>query len=101
MHDGSVVTEGITNNMGYNDIKNDDEEGGGKEEDGNVCSICLGELGQEVCASTKRCQHTFHQTCLNAWIKQSLSCPICREDILTIDRLRDYMATNRRLLKRD
>ena len=71
-----------------------------EEDERNTCSICLVELGQGSC-TTKRCHHSFHQTCIKSWIERSLSCPICRDDILTHDRLRDYMASNRILLTKD
>ncbi|KAL4384199.1 hypothetical protein GQ457_15G027960 [Hibiscus cannabinus] len=42
------------------------------------CTICLEELevGSEV--SRMPCCHRFHGECIEKWLKQSHSCPICR-----------------------
>ncbi|GMJ00795.1 BCA2 zinc finger ATL 6 [Hibiscus trionum] len=42
------------------------------------CTICLEELevGSEV--SRMPCRHRFHAHCIETWLKQRHSCPICR-----------------------
>ena len=74
----------------------------GEEEEGvNTCSICLVELeNNTTICSIKKCNHTFHLTCVRSWLNRNLTCPICREDIITPSRLRDYMASNHKLLGR-
>ena len=63
-----------------------------------VCSICLQELDSDAC-EIRNCRHGFHATCIKSWISRSLSCPVCRENMITTDRLRDYMSSNQQLLK--
>lgn len=52
-------------------VKNDDEE----------CSICCEKYkhNDQVCVS--HCKHSFHYTCLNNWVEQNSSCPLCRKNI--------------------
>lgn len=46
------------------------------------CSICMVSL---VNARRRRlrlpCAHTFHSLCIEKWLAQSLTCPLCRQDI--------------------
>jgi hypothetical protein len=63
-----------------------------------VCSICLQELDSDAC-EIRNCRHGFHTECIKSWIYRSLSCPVCRENMITTDRLRDYMSSNQQLLK--
>ena len=45
----------------------------------NDCRICY-ELLSENNKITTRCNHTFHQSCLDRWNKTC--CPICRQEYL-------------------
>ena len=47
-----------------------------RAQDGSVCLNSLGN-GEEV--SKTRCGHYFHTACVNRWIAQRRSCPMCRE----------------------
>lgn len=29
--------------------------------------------------STGKCGHSFHHECINAWLKKSHTCPVCRQ----------------------
>lgn len=49
------------------------------EDDGrHSCSICIEEYeaGEEI--STLPCLHMFHRDCINRWLRQCNSCPICK-----------------------
>ena len=46
------------------------------------CSICL-ENGSNKFLQLN-CDHLFHEKCIKSWIEQHNSCPICREDVITI-----------------
>ena len=52
-----------------------------KESD-TECCICL-ENGSNKFLKLD-CEHLFHDMCIKRWIEEHNSCPICREDIITI-----------------
>ncbi|PWZ17486.1 RING-H2 finger protein ATL68 [Zea mays] len=44
-----------------------------------ACSICLCEYKEgEMLRVMPECRHRFHLTCLDAWLRRSASCPVCR-----------------------
>ncbi|XP_062180384.1 RING-H2 finger protein ATL67-like [Phragmites australis] len=44
-----------------------------------ACSICLSEYREgEMLRAMPECRHRFHLTCLDAWLRRSASCPVCR-----------------------
>lgn len=53
------------------------------------CSICMDdvEVGAEV--TTLPCSHWFHFTCVEAWLKEHDTCPVCRRGIMAKDGPRD------------
>jgi hypothetical protein len=50
------------------------------------CSICLDACTQES-SRTLECQHEFHKACIDAWIRKSNHCPLCKRsvDVSTMD----------------
>ncbi|KAI6707577.1 hypothetical protein NL676_010539 [Syzygium grande] len=43
------------------------------------CSICLGEYREkEVLRIMPICGHTFHLSCIDAWLRKRSTCPVCR-----------------------
>lgn len=49
------------------------------EDQENDCSICYESLDNSACKIG--CNHVFHKHCLREWIKNSKTCPICRNNI--------------------
>ncbi|XP_062208580.1 RING-H2 finger protein ATL67-like [Phragmites australis] len=44
-----------------------------------MCSICLSEYRDgEMLRVMPECRHRFHVACLDAWLRRSASCPVCR-----------------------
>ena len=44
------------------------------------CPICYEEITTETSKIT-RCKHAFHKTCLERWMEENPTCPLCRADI--------------------
>ncbi|XP_039000271.1 NEP1-interacting protein-like 1 isoform X2 [Hibiscus syriacus] len=45
------------------------------------CSICLEEFLQwEIVHRLPQCNHMFHVSCLQKWVKSHKSCPLCRRN---------------------
>jgi len=47
----------------------------------NTCCICLEEykMNEKICILN--CSHEFHKKCLESWLYQSNTCPLCVEEI--------------------
>ena len=41
------------------------------------CTICLLQYTEETKKATE-CQHIFHQECIDRWLQENNSCPLCR-----------------------
>lgn len=50
-----------------------------QSEDSNYCVICLESFSHgETCRVFPVCSHIFHSGCIDAWLKDHLTCPVCR-----------------------
>ncbi|XAR51219.1 hypothetical protein NMG60_11005781 [Bertholletia excelsa] len=48
----------------------------------NECAVCLDCLADgEYCRSLPACGHVFHASCVDKWLTEAASCPICRTRI--------------------
>ena len=45
------------------------------------CSICLCEYEEEEKVTWLPCSHSFHASCISSWLKNSLICPICKDNV--------------------
>ncbi|XVF78423.1 hypothetical protein PTKIN_Ptkin14bG0131400 [Pterospermum kingtungense] len=47
------------------------------------CVICLDDLeDDELCRVFPVCKHVFHFSCIDNWLKNHITCPICRNSIV-------------------
>lgn len=47
----------------------------------DTCAICLGEYSCGMMVTGLPCSHDFHRGCIERWLNQNNSCPICRSPI--------------------
>lgn len=52
-----------------------------KRDNNNNCVVCLYEfkIGERI--STLPCLHIFHCDCINNWLKNELTCPVCKFEV--------------------
>jgi hypothetical protein len=53
---------------------------------GFACSICLAEVRAEECTRKLPCGHVFHLECIDTWLQQCATCPLCRHQSVTVKR---------------
>ncbi|CAH8528624.1 unnamed protein product [Dicrocoelium dendriticum] len=46
-----------------------------------TCSICFEDYKLSETVTQLPCQHIYHTSCVNTWLKQHATCPICRKDL--------------------
>lgn len=53
------------------------------EHAGDPCAVCMEPMGYGARVQTLECgsQHRFHHECALQWLKESATCPLCREDV--------------------
>jgi len=53
------------------------------------CSVCMCEYKQGEELRLLDCGHSFHQECIDTWLKKKAACPLCREWVFE-DRRRNH-----------
>ncbi|KAI1891226.1 hypothetical protein AGOR_G00141600 [Albula goreensis] len=51
---------------------------------GRTCSVCINEYAQGNKLRRLPCAHEFHIHCIDRWLSQNNTCPICRQPILSV-----------------
>jgi hypothetical protein len=53
---------------------------GRDENDRDMCSICFDKfIDSDMCRELK-CKHLYHQNCIDKWLDEHITCPVCREE---------------------
>ncbi|XP_074969216.1 E3 ubiquitin-protein ligase RNF43 [Phalacrocorax aristotelis] len=66
-----------------------------------VCAICLEEFSEGQELRIISCSHEFHRECVDPWLQQHHTCPLCMFNILARDSMDQATATGSRLAPRD
>merc|ERR1719265_386198 len=45
------------------------------------CAVCLSDFAQESMLRRLPCNHSFHASCVDQWLKQNKVCPLCIQDV--------------------
>jgi hypothetical protein len=58
----------------YTDFEDRDEN------DRDTCSVCFEKfIDSDMCRELK-CNHLYHQNCIDKWLGEHITCPVCREE---------------------
>ncbi|KAL3783370.1 hypothetical protein HJC23_013415 [Cyclotella cryptica] len=67
------------------DQKEEDLSSSTTKTTGNVdygtCGICLEDYQKGEQKKTLACPHSFHKECIDRWLKQVASCPVCKKEV--------------------
>ncbi|XP_010221697.1 PREDICTED: E3 ubiquitin-protein ligase RNF43 [Tinamus guttatus] len=66
-----------------------------------VCAICLEEFSEGQELRIISCSHEFHRECVDPWLQQHHTCPLCMFNILARDSVEQAAAPGSRLTPRD
>jgi hypothetical protein len=48
--------------------------------DREMCSVCFEKfIDSDICRELK-CKHLYHQICIDKWLNEHITCPVCREE---------------------
>ena len=48
--------------------------------DRDMCSVCFEKfIDSDICRELK-CKHLYHQNCIDTWLDEHITCPVCREE---------------------
>ena len=67
------------------DIENNNQDSNNQdieindENEETSCSICIEHLDETTKILT--CSHQFHEKCINEWLEENSTCPLCRDEI--------------------
>lgn len=62
--------------------------------EGTECSVCLSEFQEEeMLRLLPKCNHAFHVSCIDTWLRSHTNCPLCRAGIV-FDVIRNAPVTN-------
>lgn len=60
------------------------EQNGAESELGQVCSVCISDYVAGNKLRQLPCQHEFHIHCIDRWLSENCTCPVCRRPVLEL-----------------
>ena len=52
------------------------------EDSDEKCTICLDKYKNKDIKRILKCNHGFHQGCIDTWLENNTNCPVCRTSVL-------------------
>ena len=49
-----------------------------------TCAICLEDYKKKDILRNLQCLHDFHQSCIDEWLRNKTTCPICKKDPISV-----------------
>lgn len=56
------------------------KEGATPDEE-DICCICLDQFCEGDELRTLPCNHQWHKSCIDPWLRQNVTCPMCKDDV--------------------
>ncbi|CAN9507292.1 unnamed protein product [Ophioblennius macclurei] len=62
--------------------RGDEELAAAGEDGGVVCAVCIESYREGEVVTVLTCKHVFHQECIEPWLLQKRTCPMCKCNIM-------------------
>jgi hypothetical protein len=63
--------------------RKEEEAAGDEEAEERECAVCLGALAEgEAARLLPLCMHVFHRGCVDVWLGERSTCPVCRAEVV-------------------
>lgn len=53
----------------------------GNEPENIYCVVCMSDLESDELVRVLPCNHLFHASCIDEWLRRNRTCPMCRRDV--------------------
>ncbi|NXX73780.1 RN128 ligase, partial [Urocolius indicus] len=80
----TAVTKAAMEHFELRTMKQGDKELG---PDGEMCVVCLEPFQPKEVVRVLTCKHLFHQRCIDRWLLEHRTCPLCKWDIFNVLRV--------------
>jgi len=64
-------------------------------EENKTCAVCQCDFEDNDDVRMLPCMHMFHADCVDRWLKDNRTCPICKKDIVQMERETERLAHSR------